>query len=1155
MDTKKTLILIDGNSLMNRAYYAIQTPMISAEGIYTQGIFGFLNMLDKMLAEYRPSHMAVAFDRKTPTFRHLEYEEYKAGRRKMPAELAMQFPYLKDILHARKLSVLEIDGFEADDILGTVSLDAEENGFQTFIVTGDKDAFQLASKKTTVIYTRRGISEFDAYDEAAVYAHYGFSPAQFIDFKGLMGDSSDNLPGIPGVGEKTAKKLILVYGSVEGLLQNFDSMKKSKLKERIEEHAQLAVMSKRLATIERHVPLEYTLDALVVEEPDYDALIELYKKLGLHSFLRKLSGKMKDGKASSEAGRPEHPADAVKDVASEGAAEYRNGEPGSAAGTRPGNPDAPNHTDAGGSDAALPDANGMPEAARARTAQADSESSAPETMSGLPASLQKALKAAAEKREQAAKKAAVEKDLEKPSDPPADGDSAPDGAKHSETSGLRNGNTRQPGHPDAADGTEECLAGALTSELMAEKEAVIRQAREKIRRISLLDPEMPVTRVTDPDAMQAMCTRLAAWGKKEGGYRNGTSDSESAIKPDTGSVETTGAMESDIRPADAGEPDAERTSRFPDGAESSVDADAQMAGQDSSDIAALWLHVFHDDRHVGRPTIDSVCLAGDGGFWMIPWADWCAEPLARFFADFQGVLCGHDLQRSYYALISNGVALSGDGRDHIFETGFDTALAAYLIDPQKRSYELSVLLLEEFHKEFPSDKQIRAEVTSSDLTGGNFEKQEQHGLAILTSASSLLPPLAERLESEHLLYVYEAMELPLAEVLADMESAGIRTDANVLEEIGSELIVRIDALTAQIHDLAGEDFNINSPKQLGSILFEKLGLKNGKKTKTGYSTSADILHKIADQHPIVPLVLEYRMLTKLNGTYVDGMLPLIDEDGRIHAHFQQTVTTTGRLSCTEPNLQNIPIRQELGRQLRRVFTASSSDRTLVGADYSQVELRVMAHLSGDEALMDSFANHQDIHTATAARVFQVPLEEVTPLQRRHAKAVNFGVIYGISSFGLSEDLQVTRKQAQEYIDDYFRKHPGVRAFMDHMIEFCRQNHYVTTLSGRRRMIPEISARNYMTRQLGERLAMNTPVQGTAADIIKLAMIRVYRKIRREKLNARLILQVHDELIIDTDRSEQEKVSELLEDCMRNALSLNVPLSVEVNIADDWYQLK
>ena len=943
---EKKLVIIDGNSLMNRAYYAIQRPMMTKDGMYTQGIFGFLNMLSKILKDYEPTHIAVAFDRKAPTFRHLEYDEYKAGRKKMPPELAMEFPVLKDILTAMNIHMLEIDGFEADDILGTVSKKAEEEGIKPYIITGDKDAFQLASDKTTVIFTKRGTSEFDAYDEKAVYEKYGFSPQQFIDFKGLMGDQSDNIPGIPGVGEKTATKLILEYGSVENLIASTDSMKKSKLRDKIEENAQLAVMSKRLATICRDIPVEVDFEAMKYEGPDYGKLIEIYKKLEFNLFIKRLTSERK------LAGLP----------ADENTAEISDG--------------------------------------TSMTASNDSVSSA---------------------------------DIQEASE--YDGD-----IPYSDITAINSANVETV-HTDSADELKKALE--------------------------------------------------------------------------------------------------------------------ELKGADH-----IWLKVFHDNAHVKKPEISSVCMLACGGaenkagrLYVIRWNESAPGALAEFFGHWRGRLCGHDVKDSYYALFSNGAAKLPDPRGYVFETYCDTAISAYLIDPQKKSYELSALMLEAYHKDFPTDKQIAEEACTIDMFGNAWDTQARLALSIFEASSSLVKEQAAQLARYGLVKVLTEAELPLVEVLASMESCGVRADREVLNTIGDSLKERIEKLTSDIYVLVGEEFNINSPKQLGVILFEKLGLPNGKKTKTGYSTSADILEKIADAHPAVPLILEYRMLTKLNGTYVEGMLPLIDENGKIHAHFQQTVTATGRLSCTEPNLQNIPVRQDIGRQFRRVFTKSHEDGVLVGADYSQVELRVMAHLSGDKALIDSFEQQSDIHTITASRVFGVPVEDVTPLQRSRAKAVNFGVIYGISAFGLSEDLKISRKEAQEYIDDYFKAHPDVKAYMDSMVEFCREHNYVSTLLGRRRYISEIHASNFMTRQLGERLAMNTPVQGTAADIMKLAMIRAYRTLNEQNCESRLILQVHDELMIDCVSGEEEKVKELLEVSMTDAVQLKVVLAADVNTGNSWYDLK
>ena len=842
--------------------------------------------------------------------------------------------------------MLEIDGFEADDILGTVSKKAEEEGIKPYIITGDKDAFQLASDKTTVIFTKRGTSEFDAYDEKAVYEKYGFSPQQFIDFKGLMGDQSDNIPGIPGVGEKTATKLILEYGSVENLIASTDSMKKSKLREKIEENAQLAVMSKRLATICRDIPVEVDFEAMKYEEPDYGKLIEIYKKLEFNLFIKRLTSERK--------------------------------------------------------------------------------------LAGLPAD---------------------------------------------ENTAEISDSTSMPASNDSVSSAD-------------------------IQKASEYDGDIPYSDITAINAAN---------------------------------VETV----------------------HTDGADELKKAIEELKGADR-----IWLKVFHDNAHVKKPEISSVCMLACGGaenkagrLYVIHWNESAPGALAEFFGHWRGRLCGHDIKDSYYALFSNGAAKLPDPRGYVFETYCDTAISAYLIDPQKKSYELSALMLEAYHKDFPTDKQIAEEACTIDMFGNAWDTQARLALSIFEASSSLVKEQAAQLARYGLVKVLTEAELPLVEVLASMESCGVRADREVLNTIGDSLKERIEKLTSDIYVLAGEEFNINSPKQLGVILFEKLGLPNGKKTKTGYSTSADILEKIADAHPAVPLILEYRMLTKLNGTYVEGMLPLIDENGKIHAHFQQTVTATGRLSCTEPNLQNIPVRQDIGRQFRRVFTKSHEDGVLVGADYSQVELRVMAHLSGDKALIDSFEQQSDIHTITASRVFGVPVEDVTPLQRSRAKAVNFGVIYGISAFGLSEDLKISRKEAQEYIDDYFKAHPGVKAYMDSMVEFCREHNYVSTLLGRRRYISEIHASNFMTRQLGERLAMNTPVQGTAADIMKLAMIRAYRALNEQNCESRLILQVHDELMIDCVSGEEEKVKELLEVSMTDAVQLKVVLAADVNTGNSWYDLK
>ncbi len=890
------MVVIDGNSLINRAYYAIQRPMITKEGLYTQAVYGFLNILQKIRKDYEPGYMVVAFDRKAPTFRHLEYAEYKAGRKKMPPELAMQLPLLKEALDCLNIRILEIDGFEADDIIGTVARKSEEEGFEPLIITGDKDALQLATHVTKVIITKKGISEFETYDHDSMMEKYGFSPEQFIDFKGLMGDSSDNIPGLPGVGEKTAQKLILEYGSVANLIQNVENIANEKMKTKIEENAQLALMSRRLAEINTQVPIEIDLEDYVEEEPEYDRLIEFYKRMEFNSFLKKLQ---------------------------------------------------------------------VPE---------------------------------------------------------------------------RSGSMGQ---------------GERITEEEVPAAAVIKDMRE----FALV---------------------------------------KNSLK--------------------------------------------------SGDLAAL--KVFSDNNHKDVPTLTGVALStGKQCFYIDCSSEDLLNGLKSLISDTKLRYLGHHIQRDYYALLSN------DLENWQPETAFDTAIAQYLLQPGRSSYDLNALTLEYFHQE----------LAGPEAAGGGEEQ-----LGFLESGQTDYSGFAARwcaalfklqsiqqtsLEREGLLSVFEEIELPLISALARMEVEGFAVDRDELTRAGHSLTEQIAAISAKIYDMAGEEFNINSPKQLGDILFEKLRLPAGKKNKTGYSTNAEILERLRGEHEIVEQILEYRTLSKLNSTYVEGLLPMLHADGKIHAHFQQTVAATGRISCTEPNLQNIPIKQEIGRQLRKAFIPASEDFILVGADYSQIELRVLAHLSEDPTLMEAFREGADIHRTTAARVFEVPESEVTSLQRSNAKAVNFGVIYGMSSFGLSTELNISRKMAETYIQEYFNKHGKVREFMDRQLENCRKNGYVTTIMNRRRPIPEIGASNYMQRQAGERLAMNSPIQGSAADIIKIAMIRCHRQLLAEGLKSRLILQVHDELIIQAWREELDRVKVILKENMENAIELKVPLCVDLNTGENWYELK
>lgn len=882
----KRIVIIDGNSLINRAYYAMQRPMITREGIYTQGIYGFINMLTKIREDYAPDYMAVAWDRKAPTFRHQEYSDYKAGRKKMPPELAMELPIMKDILTAMSIENLEIDGFEADDIIGTVARIGEEEGLEPLIITGDKDALQLATDVTHVLITKKGITEFDLYDREKMIERYQLTPEQFVDLKGLMGDQSDHIPGIPGVGEKTGIKLLTQFGSVANLLANTDQIANAKLRQKVEDNAQLATMSRRLATINKYVPIEIDVENLKVEEPDYEALINLYVKLEFNSFLKRL------------------------------------------------------HI----------------------------EETAPEEE-------------------------------------------------------LENYEIRE-----------------ITS-------------AEQVQQLQSLEEGAPVI-----------------------------------------------------------------------------------------------LKVFNDNNHVGMPVLYGLCLLVEKNFYYVNFSDEATEKaILELLREKKLSFSGHNLVKDYYALIRRGF-------DQIF-TEFDTAVAQYVIDPTRSDYELETLVFEILHYELESEKELLTAGGQIDLLGNSDRVYADYGLKWCSAVRRLMQKQKKILEENGLTHVFREVELPLVEVLAAMEAEGFSVSKETLEVFGEQLKEEIAKLEQAIYALAGESFNINSPMQLGEILFEKLELPAGKKTKRGYSTSADILEKIRDKHPIVDMVLQYRTLTKLNSTYVEGLKPLIGSDGKIRAHFMQTVTATGRISCTEPNLQNIPIRQELGRQLRKAFVPGCPDCTLVGADYSQIELRILAHLSGDQNLIDAFNHGDDIHRNTAARVFDLEYDQVTPLDRSKAKAVNFGVIYGMSGFGLSENLHITRKEAETYIKDYFDKHTAVKDYMDGQIESCREKGFTETIMGRRRYIHEINASNFMTRQLGERLAMNSPIQGSAADIIKLAMIKVYRELKERHMASKLILQVHDELIIRTAKEELEAVKELLVRNMEHAMELKVKLESDLNQGDTWYDLK
>ncbi len=884
----KKIVIIDGNSLINRAYYAVQRPMITKEGIYTQGIYGFLNMLQKIEGDYEPDYLTVAFDLKAPTFRHLEYDAYKAGRKSMPPELAMQMPLLKDVLRARNIEILEMEGYEADDIIGTVARVSEEAGIAPYIVTGDKDALQLVTDNTRVIITKKGVTEFEIYDPDKMIERYNLTPKQFIDLKGLMGDSSDNIPGIPGVGEKTGIKLLEQFGTMENMLANTEQISAAKLRAKVEENAQLAIMSKRLATINVNVPIDIDLANLKLEDPNYDKLIDLYTRLEFNSFLKKLDIK--------------------------------------------------------------------PQAVESETV------------------------------------------------------------------------------------------------LDIEVNKIIVDRTEDLDKLSVL--------------------------KDEGN---------------------------------------------------------------------VFLKVFGDNSHINTPFIEGVLLMSTKNGFYVDLTAVDKEAFTEKLNILNLNFIGHDLKDSLYSLMYFGLS--------DFNIVFDTAIAEYVLDPSRSKYEIKNIALEKLHVAIDSEDDFMKNQGQIDFFQDNRASLLDYSVSLGTIVFKLMDAEVKELESKGLSRVFREAELPLIEVLASMELCGVKANGQFLDDFGKELTQKIALLETKIYELAGKTFNINSPMQLGNVLFEDLELPFGKKTKRGYSTNAEVLEKIRDKHPIVDAVLEYRNLAKLNSTYVEGMKPLIGKDGKIRAHFQQTVTTTGRLSCTEPNLQNIPIRQELGRTLRKAFVADSDEYTLIGADYSQIELRVLAHLSGDEELIAAFNRGDDIHKLTASRVLGIPFDEVTPLERSRAKAVNFGVIYGMSGFGLSEELKISRKEAENYISDYFEKHAKVKEYMEGQIKSCKETGFSETILGRKRPIHEINASAFMVRQLGERLAMNTPIQGSAADIIKIAMIKVYNKLKAEYPETKLLLQVHDELILQAPVEKKEEMKKVLAECMESAVSLQVKLVADVNEANNWYDLK
>jgi len=875
------IVLIDGHSILNRAFYGVP-PLTNAGGLHTNGVYGFLNILFKILEEEEPDYLTVAFDVSAPTFRHEFYREYKGTRKPMPQELREQVPVLKKLLQAMGIQICEQAGLEADDILGTLAKRSEREGLEVCLVSGDRDLLQIASAHTKIRIpkTKGARTEIEDYYAADVEEKYHVTPLQFIELKALMGDTSDNIPGVPKIGEKTAISLMTEFGSIDAIYENLEKISKKSIRESLRENRALADLSKELAAIRTDGEFAFSFERAKMHDLFTKAAYEICRELEFKNMLKRFG---------EEAAKAENP------------------------------------------------------------------------------------------------------------------------------------------------------------------------ITEKFRCI---------TELGEAENVFSACEKAA----KVGFYLL----------------------------------------------------------EDSASLAGIGLCCSEND----------ICVIKCQGF-LTP------EYIRQKLGSLQGrtMLSGFFMKRAYPCFA-----------DESTEMCFDTQLAAYLLNPLKNDYAIEDVAREHLGLSMAGYGECFGKKTMQEAAESEEEKFISYGCYAAYTVFLAQDVLQRKLAETGMDRLFREIEMPLSYILYAMEREGIRVEADALHQYGEALTGRIAELEESIHEKAGEDFNINSPKQLGEILFGKLGLPGGKKTKTGYSTAADVLEKLASDYPIVNEILEYRQLAKLKSTYADGLAVFIGEDGKIHTNFNQTITATGRISSTEPNLQNIPMRMELGRLIRKVFVPGEG-HIFTDADYSQIELRILAHMSGDEQLIEAYRMDEDIHRITAAKVFHIPLSEVTDLQRRNAKAVNFGIVYGISSFGLSQDLSISRKEAENYIKEYFTTYPKVKEFLDRSVEDAKKKGYVTTMFGRRRPVPELSSGNYMQRSFGERVAMNSPIQGTAADIIKIAMINVYRALKENGCKSRLILQIHDELLIETYKEEAEVVERILREEMKRAASLSVALEVDLHTGTNWYEAK
>ena len=902
----KKIVLIDGNSILNRAFYGIMgnKMLTTPDGKYTNAVYGFLAILFKVLEDIEPEYLMVTFDLKAPTARHKLYDGYKATRKGMPNELAEQMPILKDILKSMNIKVIEKEGYEADDVLGTIAKRAEKKSFDVTIVSGDRDTFQLTSSrvKVRIPHTKVGKTETEIFDREAVLKKYGVTPKQLIEVKGLQGDTSDNIPGVPGIGEKTALELVKKYKTIDGIYEAIEKGEddlKPKARERLLENKELAILSRTLGTINLEVPIEEDLEEFKIKEWNKEEVFAKFKELNFNRFIDRFDLKSEEGPKQN-----------------------------------------------------------LAELFEIKTLNTENEI----------------------------------KDL------------------------LRK--------------IQNQLVFMLGTETVEQEKLII---KKQIKSIYIY-----------------------------------------------------------------------------------IDNIVYEIKFNTNEEFISYFKIIFEDENIQKYS--------------------------------------YRLNETYVLLMQNGIYLKG--------IKFDTEIAAYLLNPSNGKYKLDELANQYLSIDIPEyleavgakqQKETQMTLFSQDEANVDFEKY-QNAIYMYTIAK-LAEIMNKKLEEINSLELFENIEMPLIKVLAEMQYEGIYVDKQELVSFGDKLKEEIEVIKQEIYKLAGEEFNINSTLQLGNILFEKLKLPVYKKTKKGYSTDVDILEKLKPEHPIIEKILEYRGFMKLNSTYVDGLIVYINEyTHKIHSYFHQTITATGRISSTEPNLQNIPTRTEQGKQIKKAFKAQEGN-IFIDADYSQIELRILAHISKDRNMRGAFLNEEDIHKQVASKVFDVPLEEVTKEQRTAAKAVNFGIVYGISGFGLAEQLGISRKKAEQYIEQYLDKYKGVKRFMDEIVEKAKEQGYVETLFNRRRYIPELSSNNYMVRQFGARAAMNTPIQGTAADIMKIAMIEVNKKLEEEKLNAKLILQIHDELLIECKIEEKEEVKKILKESMENAVKLSIPLEVEVSEADNWYDVK